>query len=336
MSRVVNLHPEDLLDRSARGELSPAEKSRLDAHLAGCPSCRFELQLRADFADELESELNENVSPSAVERIALSGSSVSNPDLKKEAAGGGRVREDAPAPSLGSRWSSRRGFRRASWLLVAAAVFAVSVAGATGVGQRAWSRLVGPAPAPVAATEAAAPTHAAAKRSNHHQAAPAPSVVAPAAPSSTTDVLLAPAPAIDMPLPAVAHRAAAHAESAASVFEAATEARRHGSYARAIDLQRELLSRYPRSREAHVARETLGRLLLDRGDPAGALASFDAYIADGSGELGEEAMVGRATALDRLGRTTQAADAWRVLLAAYPETPYAAHARSRLGSSSER
>ena len=80
----------------------------------------------------------------------------------------------------------------------------------------------------------------------------------------------------------------------------------------------------------------MGRLLLDRGDPAGALASFESYLATGSGELGEEAMVGRATALERLGRTAQAAGAWQALLAAYPETPFAAHARSRLGSTSVR
>ncbi len=125
-------------------------------------------------------------------------------------------------------------------------------------------------------------------------------------------------------------------DAAAALFEQAAEARRQGSYARAIELQRELLGRYPRSRESHVARETLGRLLLDRGDPAGAFASFDAYLAEGSGELGEEAMVGRATALERLGRSAQAVDAWRGLLAAYPETAYAAHARSRLGSLSVR
>jgi TolA-binding protein len=321
MSRVVNLHPEELLDRDARGELTAAETTRLEAHLARCPACRFERQLRDDFADELSSD----VTPSSVERIALAGTSTSSrPEQKSEAP------LETVAPPR-ARWSSPRRVTRASWLLVAAAVCAVSVAGATGAGRRAWSRLVG-VPPPVAVEETA-PTHSAAKHVSPHRAAPAPTVLAPVAePSSTTDLLVTPPP---VP-PLVTARRAPSSESAPSLFAAATEARRQGSYARAIDLQRELLTRYPRSRESHVTRETMGRLLLDRGDPAGALASFDAYIADGSGELGEEAMVGRATALERLGRTAQAGDAWRVLLAAYPETPYAAHAKARLGSSSVR
>ena len=126
------------------------------------------------------------------------------------------------------------------------------------------------------------------------------------------------------------------ADGAASLFEAATDARRRGDYGRAIGLQRELQSRYPQSRESHVSRATMGRLLLDRGEPAGALSNFDAYLAGGSGELGEEAMVGRATALERLGRSDEAVGAWQALLAAYPTTPYASHARSRLGSMSVR
>jgi TolA-binding protein len=165
--------------------------------------------------------------------------------------------------------------------------------------------------------------------------APPPVVASePAREVASADVLAPPPPAPVAPARLASHHAAA--SGAASLFDAATDARRQGSYGRAIDLQRELLSRYPNSREAHLAHETLGRLLLDRGDPAGAFTSFDAYLADGSGELGEEAMVGRATALERLGRTAQAMDAWRALLAAYPDTAYASHAKSRLGSLSVR
>jgi hypothetical protein len=45
-----DLHPEELLDRAAAGTISADERTRLDAHLAVCPACRFEQQARADFA----------------------------------------------------------------------------------------------------------------------------------------------------------------------------------------------------------------------------------------------------------------------------------------------
>ena len=346
MTCVVDLHPEELLDRDARGQLTAAEETRLEAHLARCAACRFERQLRGDFADELASD----VTPSSVERLALAGSS---PPRARPPVIEARPKEIAEeSAGLPPRRVPRRA-TRAAWLLVAAALCAVSVAGATGAGQRAWLRIVGAPAAVPASFEESVPSHVAAKHAVRHRTAPAASALSEPRPEpSTVDVLVqtpgaqAPgAPLAELPPAAAAHHASrtsrrsltpSTADGAAALFESATDARRQGSYARAIELQRELLSRYPRSNESHVARETMGKLLLDRGDPAGAFASFDAYLSEGSGELGEEAMVGRATALERLGRSAQAADAWRGLLAAYPETSYAAHARSRLGSLSVR
>src|SRR5450432_1730530 len=48
------LHADDLLDKEARGELSPAERSRLDRHVEACSVCRFERQVRDDFRLEFE------------------------------------------------------------------------------------------------------------------------------------------------------------------------------------------------------------------------------------------------------------------------------------------
>ena len=53
---VVDLHPEDLLDKDARGELSANERVRLDSHLARCAACRAAQMMRADVADELDGE----------------------------------------------------------------------------------------------------------------------------------------------------------------------------------------------------------------------------------------------------------------------------------------
>jgi tetratricopeptide (TPR) repeat protein len=121
-------------------------------------------------------------------------------------------------------------------------------------------------------------------------------------------------------------------QEAAALFDAERSARLRGDYARVIELHRELVARHPQSHEALVSRATVGQLLLDRGDPAAALASFDGYLdaSAGRGELAEVALVGKATALDRLGRTEEARSAWRALLVAFPDTPYAKHAASRL------
>jgi anti-sigma factor RsiW len=48
------LHADDLLDKEARGKLSPAERVRLDRHVEACSVCRFERQVRDDFRLEFE------------------------------------------------------------------------------------------------------------------------------------------------------------------------------------------------------------------------------------------------------------------------------------------
>jgi TolA-binding protein len=312
---VVGLHPEELFDKEARNALSGSERVRLEHHVAQCSACRVERQMRADFADEMAGDAA-RISVSAL----LAFAKIEKQD--RALASGDRVVASAPRIVK----ASRRRMMKTTWLLAAAAVFAVSVAGATGVGQRAWSKIVG---VPAAVASDANGTLVVAKPASKHvsrHASPAPIVAA----TPPVDVLVAPTPPAPEPVRAV--RPAL--EGAAALFDSASDARRHGDYTRALTLHRELASRFPTSREAHVARATVGRLLLDLGDPSGALASFDEYLASGSGELGEETMVGRATALERLGRADDARRAWQALLAAYPESPYAAHAMRRLGSQS--
>jgi hypothetical protein len=48
--KVIDVHPEELLDRELRGVLSDEQRVLLDLHLARCESCRLERLLRADFA----------------------------------------------------------------------------------------------------------------------------------------------------------------------------------------------------------------------------------------------------------------------------------------------
>jgi TolA-binding protein len=232
-----------------------------------------------------------------------------------------------PAP-LRSRTTHRRAVR-AVWLLSAAALLLLAggAAAAMGLGGRAWPALLGYAPH---VTSPALTATAVATPKGHAIASLPAAPVAVEAPVETPATV----PAVETAAP-VAPVVARHPVAEAGpqeLFDAETAARRLGDYPRVLALHHELGQRFPRSREAQVSRATVGHLLLDRGNPVEALANFDAYLAAGSGNLGEEAMVGRATALDRLGRTAEASVAWRALVAAFPDTPFAAHARARVES----
>ncbi len=119
--------------------------------------------------------------------------------------------------------------------------------------------------------------------------------------------------------------------TASELFSQATRARRDKNDAEAIRLYRELQRRYPDSRESNASRVVLGQLLLDRTDPDKALAEFDGYLKQGKpGTVTEEALVGRALALQKLGRYAEERAAWQELLAKFPSSVHAARARERL------
>jgi tetratricopeptide (TPR) repeat protein len=140
-------------------------------------------------------------------------------------------------------------------------------------------------------------------------------------------------------LPAVPKPSAARAPdlSAPQLYALANEARRKGNDRDAIRLYQRLEHEFPASLEAQASHVALGRLLLDReGDAAGALAELDRYLAEpGNRALREEALVGRAVALQRLGRRDAEAEAWRALLREYPESISAGRAKTRLGELEE-
>ncbi len=314
---VVDLHPEDLLEKDAQGSLEAGERTRLEAHLAHCLACRMERQLRVDFAGELEAEIR-------LERVI---------GLGIETA----VVAAPPRDSIVVLRGPRKRRHRAVWLLAAAVLLVGGAAAAAmGLSEARWAvRSALPAPEPVnAPVVTRAKAHVAAASGGVRE----PEVVAPVAEIAAETIVTPVTP----PPAALPHRhiepvaTAIPVDGPAELFEAASEARRRADYGSVLDIDRDLEQRYPTSREAQVSREIVGRLLLDRADPAGALAKFNSYLNAGGGDLGEEAMVGRATALERLGRTDDAARAWSALAAAYPDSPYAARARARLESSNGR
>ena len=125
---------------------------------------------------------------------------------------------------------------------------------------------------------------------------------------------------------------AAPPPSAAELFARANGARRAGRDDAAIADYRALERDHAGTPEAEAAHVALGRLLLDkRAQYTEALAEFDRYLAgSGSGALREEALIGRALALEHLGRSAEEERAWRAVLRDHPDSVYAGEARARL------
>jgi TolA-binding protein len=356
---VVDLHPEDLLDRASRATLSDAESQRLEAHVAVCAACRFELRARRDFAEL----------PLALPVPLL-------------------VPSNAPqqvAREVGSRRPRAKRSKRPLWFLAVAALLT------TGASLGAWlsQELHHETPHPAASPPSVAPgaaRHASAHLAPTHDD---PNRMAPPAnpPALRLDALpLAPTPVTSA---APAERSASHhvdptppssavertpatvrsvsanrvvrssraaagegpvavgstggnaspspkaAEGPAELFRAANQARRDGNAPQAVELYRALQSRFPSSDEAHLSRATLAQLMLDRGEAGAALDGFDQYLAQNGTVLGEEALVGRALALGKLGNRSAEIAAWKEVLRRYPDSVHARLARSRLGALGE-
>lgn len=119
------------------------------------------------------------------------------------------------------------------------------------------------------------------------------------------------------------------AVTAAELFERGEKLRREGRTDAAIATYHRLQVTFPETAEARLSFAFGGELLLKKGRPADALVQFDRHLSL-DGEVGEEALAGRATALEQLHRTAEAAAAWKNLLARYPRSVYAERARARL------
>jgi TolA-binding protein len=140
-------------------------------------------------------------------------------------------------------------------------------------------------------------------------------------------------PSSSAPTREIAPDPAAPVASAADLFRDANAARRAGQITRSVELYRSLVAHHADTPEAHAARVSLGRLLLDKqGDAAGALAQFDAYLKSSASDraLAEEARLGRALVFQQQGRQEEERRAWQELLERHPDTLHAGRARERL------
>jgi TolA-binding protein len=305
----TELHPEELLERDARGELSPVERERLDAHLARCAACRLERVVRLDFLRETEEVAHH--SPEDVQRL-LAG-----------------VLDAPRTAELPARARPRR--QRIAGLLLTGVL--VTVAGWAAAAHWSGPRAEG---VTTDATYALPSARTATPGLSATRGETGP-VMTRDVPGERTAAPLALQPPAPRPPPPVAIRpvsftiatAPPEAESAALSYQQANEARRAGQHGRAAEAYRQLIARYPGSAEAPASLAALGRMLLDDGDAPGALRCFDDYLRQG-GALGEDVMLGRAVALQHLGRSSDESAAWSTLLAAHPRSVHATRARRRL------
>ncbi|MGO9837563.1 MAG: tetratricopeptide repeat protein [Polyangiaceae bacterium] len=340
----MDLHPEDLIEREMCGDLSPVERARLETHAQQCAACKLERLARADFRRDAEG-------PEAEVDVQRLLAAVSGPLAMREA----------------SRVASRPRMRHVRFLLVAAAV--ISVTGLAAAARWSGTRMLVvasvPAPPPVMAVApvAGAPRHhvaraaEAAAASTSEQAAldplatapvatPPVAAVAPVVPVGVVEIpratprsaALAPVARVAVepassPVPAAPAVAALPVEAgpdAPTIFRRANAAREMGDHARAGELYRRLLDDFATSPEARASLPMFGRMLLDDGNASGALGRFDDALRVGTGALREDVMLGRALALQHLGRPDDEARAWSALLDAYPSSVHAERARRRL------
>lgn len=303
---VVSIHPEDLLDKLGRGELTASERELLSAHLESCSVCRFELEVSVDLREEAK-------------LLAL--------DLPLAGL------FPAPVQRKAAPLRERHRPKRFVWALAAALLIMATgaLASVTPLGRSFLSLLDEPDVPPMASSSAPvkAPAPPPRVRSVARNEAPAP-------PSSASSASSVEAPALPSVGRAVKPRGAPEngglVDTAASLFAEANQARRRGDSKTAYALYRRLQAEFPRSPEAELSQVTLSMLLLDRGDAASALAGFDAYLARPRRGLEAEALVGRARALRQLGSREAEALAWREVLRRYPSSIYAQQARDRLSA----
>jgi hypothetical protein len=303
---LVELHPEELLDRAQKGALTTAERRDLAAHLRRCAACVAERRWAADAA-------------AAVER---------------EEAGADRARTDRLVAAVMNR---RRGAIAAAVAAMdagrprsrRAAVVMALVAGGCLLSGAAAATLW-PAARRLWVTNAEVPAAPAARPSPPVRAEQMPAMAAtpPAEP--------APAPVAPAKIAARAARPApvtAPPATAATVFGELARARRAGRLVEARQAHDLLVERFPGTREERAGRLLVAQLALRRDEPGVALDLFERYLGtDVEGALAEEARLGRALALERLGRAADERRAWRELLERHPRSIHAARARARLES----
>lgn len=312
-----DLHPEDLLDRARSGQLSEDERALLDEHVAGCATCALELRVGFDFDRAGQPRSGDHALLASITAGALE-------ELQDDAS----TRE---VDTGAARRASRSGAGRTPMRFLAAAAVLVVVVGAAAAATYVLPKLLRSDDSGEA--QPAAPRRAS-QATRVELSVTDEDVAGVASDEEVEPVEMDPDP---LPRSRKPERRKPVVEpeatpSAAELLARGNAARGRGENQEAARLYRLLQENYPQSREQRISRIALGRLMLDRlGNPAAALSEFEYYLArHPSGTLAEEARVGRALALGKLGRRTQERAAWQDLIENHPSSPHVGRAERRV------
>jgi hypothetical protein len=298
--------PEDLLVAARRRPLRREEAATLAEHLGRCPLCRMSAGLGRSLGrlppveDEdraLAAQMLEAVYPSR-------GAGQATPVVRIAV-------RNAPVSQVRRR-PRRRLFTAAAALILMA-----------GSASAAWWHHVRSSSAPPTPPALAQPRPRLARSQLAPSAAPVPAR-ATAVPTADSPAAKADSPAPRASLPKRTP------VSAAQLFAAARRARATDDIGRAISLYRTLQSAFPRSAETRLSWLSLAQVYLKVNQPEQAVAQYDAYFESGDQTLAEEATMGKARALARLGRLKEEETLWQRFLRDHPDSDYRWRAQQRL------
>jgi hypothetical protein len=294
--RIGDDHPEDLLDLAAGGAMNDAQLKELHQHLALCLPCATQLRMSGRSLSMIDRKVK--ASDVQLDRVAV----YQVLHRARAASGPGRL----------------RGARK--WIPLGAGTFLVSSAALAAT----WWSVRQPSPMSPAVSP---PVHAVAAAGTRVPFAlprdtDPPAFALGAEPSAAS----MPRPA-ERPLDGV--RGRAERSSPAELFARARALRLGGNPTGALALYRRLQRGYADSRECHLSYLVVGRMWLDRDRADLAAPQFSRYLGT-AGSASEEALVGRATAFGRMGRSSEEAADWQELLSDHPRSVYVSRARTRL------
>jgi TolA-binding protein len=287
-----------------QASLSAAKLSELQTHVAVCEACALHYYATPRFLDQLAPKVDDaRLDAVLVERVLV------------ERAPAAKTSMSRTKQTLTSKLGSRS---RVRVLLLAATILSAGIAGAALSTWQTHLRNSAVVPQDLAT--------AISRADEPRSVPPGPSSSGPTLEPSVEPQVIQNQP--EVVTSEAPKGTGAATESAAELFTQANHLRRQSQDQRAIQAYSKLLRYFPGSAEARQSRVILGWLYLDNARPKDALQQFDALAV--SGELGEEALAGRAIALGRLGRVPEERAVWQQVLERFPESPHAARARKSL------